>query len=80
MLIDELFQLQELMQDVLLRRLKARRAEIDLQLKILNQPRTKSGGEGPAVGPLLSAQCFNCNTEAVTLKVSDRFDQTSASQ
>ena len=41
MTIDELFELRELMQDVLSERLKARKAEIQRKLKMLDQP-TKS--------------------------------------
>lgn len=38
MTIDQMFDLHRLMQDVLIERLTARRAEIESQLKILNQP------------------------------------------
>ena len=38
MTIDELFELRELMQDVLSERLKARKAEIERKLKMLDQP------------------------------------------
>ena len=38
MTIDQLFDLHRLMQDVLNERLTARKAEIETQLKILNQP------------------------------------------
>ena len=38
MTIDELLELRELMQDVLSERLKAKKAEIEHRLKILNQP------------------------------------------
>ena len=38
MTIDQLFDLHQLMQDVLINRLKTRRAEIESQLEILNQP------------------------------------------
>ena len=38
MTIDQLFDLHRLMQDVLIERLKARKVEIESQLKILNQP------------------------------------------
>ena len=38
MTIEELFELRELMQDVLSERLKAKKAEIEKRLKILNSP------------------------------------------
>jgi len=38
MTIDQLFDLHQLMQGVLIERLKARKAEIENQLKVLNQP------------------------------------------
>ena len=38
MAIDQLFDLHQLMQGVLIERLKARKAEIENQLKVLNQP------------------------------------------
>ena len=38
MTIDELFELRELMQDVLSERLKAKKAEIERRLQILDQP------------------------------------------
>ena len=38
MTIDELFELRELMQNVLSERLKARKAEIERKLKTLDQP------------------------------------------
>jgi hypothetical protein len=44
MTIDELFELRELMQDVLSERLKAKKAEIERRLQILYQP---SSGVGP---------------------------------
>ncbi len=44
MTIDELFELRELMQDVLSERLKAKKAEIERRLQILDQP---SSGVGP---------------------------------
>ena len=43
MTIDELFELRELMQDVLSERLKARKAEIERRLQILNQPSNDGG-------------------------------------
>ena len=44
MTIDELFELRELMQDVLSEKLKAKKAETERRLQILNQP---SSGAGP---------------------------------
>ena len=41
MTIDELFEVHELMQDVLIERLKAKKAKIESQLKMLNQPSPK---------------------------------------
>jgi len=38
MTIDELFELRELMQDVLSERLKARKAEIERKLEMLDHP------------------------------------------
>ena len=38
MTIDELFELRELMQDVLSERLKARKAEIESKLEMLDHP------------------------------------------
>ena len=38
MTIEELFELRELMHDVLSERLKAKKAEIEKRLKILNSP------------------------------------------
>ena len=38
MTIDELFQLRELMQDVLMKRLEAKKAELELRLQSLNLP------------------------------------------
>jgi hypothetical protein len=43
MTIDELFELRELMQDVLSEKLKARKAEIERRLQILNQPSNGGG-------------------------------------
>lgn len=44
MTIDELFELREMMQDVLMERLKARKAEIERKLQMLDQAsRPKSG-------------------------------------
>ena len=43
MTVDELFELRELMLDVLRERLKAKKAEIEHRLKILNQPRNDVG-------------------------------------
>ena len=53
MTIDELFELRELMQDVLSERLKAKKAEIERRLQILDQP---SSGVGPTKSgrPLMS--------------------------
>ncbi|WP_334362497.1 MULTISPECIES: hypothetical protein [unclassified Bradyrhizobium] len=42
MTIDELFELRELMQDVLSEKLKAKKAEIERRLQTLNRP----SGEG----------------------------------
>jgi hypothetical protein len=44
MTIEELFELRELMQDVLSERLKAKKAEIERRLQMLDQP---SSGVGP---------------------------------
>ncbi len=43
MTIDELFELREMMQDVLSERLKARKAEIERKLQMLNQPSNDVG-------------------------------------
>jgi hypothetical protein len=43
MTIDELFELRELMQNILIERLKARKAEIEQRLQILNQPSNDVG-------------------------------------
>jgi hypothetical protein len=44
MTIDELFELRAMMQDVLMERLKARKAEIERKLQMLDQAsRPKSG-------------------------------------
>ena len=43
MTIDELFELREMMQDVLMERLKAKKAEIERKLQMLNQPSSKGG-------------------------------------
>ena len=43
MTIDELFELRELMQDVLSERLKAKKADIERRLQILNQPSNEVG-------------------------------------
>ena len=43
MTIDELFELRELMQDVLSERLKAKKAEIELRLQKLNRPSSDNG-------------------------------------
>ena len=43
MTIDELFELRELMQDVLSEKLKAKKAEIERRLQILNQPSNDGG-------------------------------------
>ncbi|MEH2589812.1 hypothetical protein [Bradyrhizobium sp. AZCC 1721] len=48
MTIDELFELREMMQDVLSEKLKAKKAEIEQRLKMLNQP---SSHGGPTRGP-----------------------------
>jgi hypothetical protein len=45
MTIEELFRLRELMQDVLMERLNAKKAEIERKLRMLDQP---SGGGGSA--------------------------------
>ena len=47
MTIDELFELRELMQDVLSERLKARKAEIERKLKMLDQPSNDVGPTKP---------------------------------
>ena len=43
MTIDELFELRELMQDVLSERLKAKKAEIELRLQKLSRPSSHNG-------------------------------------
>ena len=43
MTIEELFELRELMQDVLSERLKAKKADIERRLQILNQPSNEGG-------------------------------------
>jgi hypothetical protein len=43
MTIEELFELRELMQDVLSEKLKARKAEIEQRLKILNSSSNDAG-------------------------------------
>jgi hypothetical protein len=43
MTIEELFELRELMQDVLSETLKAKRAEIERKLQMLEQPSTDVG-------------------------------------
>ena len=43
MTIEELFELRELMQDVLSERLKAKRAEIERKLQMLEQPSADVG-------------------------------------
>jgi hypothetical protein len=43
MTIDELFELRELMQDVLSEKLKAKKAEIERRLQILNEPSNDGG-------------------------------------
>jgi hypothetical protein len=43
MTIDELFELREMMQDVLMERLKAKKAEIERKLQMLNKPSSESG-------------------------------------
>ncbi|MFG3595188.1 hypothetical protein [Bradyrhizobium sp. RDI18] len=43
MTIDELFKLRELMQDVLSLKLKAKKAELERRLQILNQPSSDVG-------------------------------------
>ena len=45
MTINELFELRELMQDVLADKLKARKAEIERKLQILNQPSNDVGSK-----------------------------------
>ena len=49
--IDELFALHELMQDVLSKKLKAKKAELERRLQILDQPRTVSTRLSPAIDP-----------------------------
>jgi hypothetical protein len=43
MTIDELFALRELMQDVLMQRLKAKKAELERRLQIIDQPSSDVG-------------------------------------
>jgi hypothetical protein len=43
MTIDELFALREMMQDVLSERLKAKKAELERRLQILDQPSSDVG-------------------------------------
>ena len=43
MTTDELFRLRELMQDVLSSKLKAKKAELERRLQILNQPSSDVG-------------------------------------
>ncbi|MEH2537164.1 MULTISPECIES: hypothetical protein [unclassified Bradyrhizobium] len=43
MTIDELFELREMMQDVLSERLKAKKAEIEHRLQMLDQPSSDVG-------------------------------------
>jgi len=43
MTIDELFQLRELMQDVLMKRLEAQKAELERRLKTLGQAPSDGG-------------------------------------
>jgi hypothetical protein len=45
MTIDELFWLRELMQDVLSERLKAKKAELERRLQILNLPSSDIGSK-----------------------------------
>ena len=47
MTIDELFELRELMQDVLIEKLKARKAEIERRWRTLNQPSSNVGRTKP---------------------------------
>lgn len=47
MTIEELFELRELMQDVLSEKLKARKAEIEQRLKILNSSSNDAGSSKP---------------------------------
>jgi hypothetical protein len=43
MTVDELFKLRELMQDVLSAKLKAKKAELERRLQLLNQPSSDVG-------------------------------------
>lgn len=43
MTIDELFELREMMRDVLDKKLKAKKAEIERRLQALNQPSSSLG-------------------------------------
>ena len=47
MTIEELFELRELMQDVLSKKLKAKKAEIEHRLQMLNQPSNDVGPTKP---------------------------------
>ena len=49
MTIDELFELRELMQNVLIEKLKARKAEIEQRLQISISRRTMSGRQSLAI-------------------------------